>query len=666
MWSLGCVLYEMITRERAFPTDFAVFQYGSSSIPPPALLTALDEDTSGLLWPFYVHDLLAVDSAGRPSARKLKEYHQIPMFLLSSNIQPHGYLGGLRGGVPTTSIGALELAVTKGRLDIAEAVLKLDVDLSATKERGDKLLQLAIEQRNLEMVGLLVRSGADTRCHIIEAVSIEDVDTLRALIEAGADIRAIGDNGVSAFEVARSKDNLEIIKLFGDTGALETDFETVCVTELPGLKQLRLLETSAEIHGFDGDVDAVSLLFPELFDVKHQFDDEWESYYQTAWDAFSSDSRSIVSLLPSQFKREGNDWFAILNKDIYIELDISLEQSLGDMFAGRDADISFSQSGKYFGMWGDVTALIFATKPWKLLGTLEHEEEVREFSDPGIAAACFHTDGVHFATAGTSIVLLWNLSTMQMERRICDISDLVILIRFASYAERLTIVNFHGDVELFDTESGRKLRGHTFGTFEEDPLTALSVNGKYIARGQFDSESRRARIWRMDGGGESNLVGDYSDIDGVWFSPNGDLVTALNGTTKVYEVWPSAVEGFTQSKAKVSHINTKLVRTFVEPGNGRITDVSSSEDGKWLGTAWNDGRVTFWNRHNVVQTPQLKLHCGLETRSFSLHEQADCQSMEIDICSNQCRKYICCIRKAGSTYLEIQVIKHYSICGYLC
>lgn len=66
MFSLGCILYELVTGEKAFSTDFAVFQYASSHVPPQSLVTSLDQDTSGLLWPFYVYDLLDIDPDRRP------------------------------------------------------------------------------------------------------------------------------------------------------------------------------------------------------------------------------------------------------------------------------------------------------------------------------------------------------------------------------------------------------------------------------------------------------------------------------------------------------------------------------------------------------------------------------------------------------------------------
>jgi hypothetical protein len=69
MWSLGCVLYEIITCEKAFPNQFTVFEYMSSGVFPTV---ALDKHAPDLMWPVYVKNLLAVNSDHRPSASDLK------------------------------------------------------------------------------------------------------------------------------------------------------------------------------------------------------------------------------------------------------------------------------------------------------------------------------------------------------------------------------------------------------------------------------------------------------------------------------------------------------------------------------------------------------------------------------------------------------------------
>jgi len=66
LWSLGCILFEMITDHSAFSGDYAVLQYTQSKIRHNL---SLNSNTEWLLRFFCIHNLLEIDPVLRPSAK---------------------------------------------------------------------------------------------------------------------------------------------------------------------------------------------------------------------------------------------------------------------------------------------------------------------------------------------------------------------------------------------------------------------------------------------------------------------------------------------------------------------------------------------------------------------------------------------------------------------
>ena len=64
IWAFGCILFEVVFKEKVFAGDFAVLQYASSPV------LKLKSDVSDILTQ-TIHDTLAVDPAKRPRAEQL-------------------------------------------------------------------------------------------------------------------------------------------------------------------------------------------------------------------------------------------------------------------------------------------------------------------------------------------------------------------------------------------------------------------------------------------------------------------------------------------------------------------------------------------------------------------------------------------------------------------
>ena len=71
IWALGCIIFEIVFRKKAFSSDFAVYQYAGTNgecfkIPDT---TAMSIDLT--LVSEVIKDLLAIDPSDRPSAQAL-------------------------------------------------------------------------------------------------------------------------------------------------------------------------------------------------------------------------------------------------------------------------------------------------------------------------------------------------------------------------------------------------------------------------------------------------------------------------------------------------------------------------------------------------------------------------------------------------------------------
>jgi WD40 repeat protein len=646
MWSLGCVLFELITGQKAFSSDFAIFQYASSRVPPPSLATALDEDRSGLLWTFYVHDLLQIDFHVRPSAKKLKSHYQIPSFLSSCNAPPHGYLKGLRGGIRETFNTALTLSVEKGRMDIVEAVARLNVDINVRDGQGHTSLEVALKRQDVQMVELLKQAGADTTRLILDAVASGDTTTLRLL-------RNEFDEGVITSAPTNGDQDLagEPITISPYAAEIKPGTERTRVRVEVGGRGMTWVEavlgghTRPAIHLIDanrdvkdeyglsplqlaalnGNMEIVRFLSPKTSNLATVMDTDWKSRYEEAWNLYGYVERGVIERIPSHLRRMGADWFALFRSDLLGEPIVELEKTIENGFAEAPDIISWSPNGTYVAIcaWKDSTARIFEALSWEVLGKFEHDEGFREYYEVGIYACCFSPTNDRFATSAKTTIMIWNLNTWQLEK-VIDISqppDLGLdIIQFSQSGERLIGTQVCGRVYMWDVGTRSLLRKREIGTFNDTFRMALSCDGKYTARVIINYDKEVVRIWGIEGGGESDDM-DVQGSEGVGelhFTRTGDLIVAVRNELRVFKVWPSSAEGFTDSKMKDRYIHTKLDAKFVGPKNKTLWAISSSEDGVWIITMWGEGLVILWNRYQVAPSPTMVVNTGNGARQISI------------------------------------------------
>jgi len=259
IWSMGCVLYELATRKRAFNHDWAVVEHRYERKNKDVILDdTFDADSKATITK-YIVDMLQIESSARPSASVLsKEFTRLaqvhPPANLHSGIGSAAVSSLIDETEPTpstrptqqkpqavpkrteTSRSILSSRSTKGLLlyraaergDV-EAVMSLisaKVDLNAKGGQFDNALQAASNNGHEAVVRLLLENGVDINArggfygNALQAASDSGHEgVVRLLLERGADVNAKGGQYGSALQAASDSGFETIIRLLLEKGA---------------------------------------------------------------------------------------------------------------------------------------------------------------------------------------------------------------------------------------------------------------------------------------------------------------------------------------------------------------------------------------------------------------------------------------------------------------
>jgi serine/threonine protein kinase len=216
IWALGCILHELITGVKAFPSDAAVYHYSLVQTPLPIG----NHPRSQFLSVFRIPALFSVDPACRPSASRFKLLNILTQFLQEYNISTEdrfivftslerSILGGrldvlrtlldersVRGYVRTQS-WPLSRAIQETVLQQAEVVKALS---AVGANGGDFLLPLIARKRYSE-IRKLFRSGVtpdgtivDEGWALLAAAASDDIDAVMTLLAAGCKLGSLSTN----------------------------------------------------------------------------------------------------------------------------------------------------------------------------------------------------------------------------------------------------------------------------------------------------------------------------------------------------------------------------------------------------------------------------------------------------------------------------------------
>ena len=117
----------------------------------------------------------------------------------------------------------LHSAAESGRFIMVRTLLRHGADIGATTEQGDSALDLAILSGRTQVAELLLESGAqlDASALLVKAASlgVTDRDTVKFLIEAGADLEQRSGDGDTALLITIRQDNHRLATHLVNRGA---------------------------------------------------------------------------------------------------------------------------------------------------------------------------------------------------------------------------------------------------------------------------------------------------------------------------------------------------------------------------------------------------------------------------------------------------------------
>jgi glucose repression regulatory protein TUP1 len=229
----------------------------------------------------------------------------------------------------------------------------------------------------------------------------------------------------------------------------------------------------------------------------------------------------------TQYKKEGDNWFAIFNPKVPRNLNVDLVHTL-------DHDsvvccVRFSHDGNLLATGCNRTAQIYDVSSARKLYELV-DDSVKE-DNLYIRAVCFSPDGKFLATGGEDHkIRIWDIQA----KRVCSMftghtSDIYSL-EFSNNGRLLVSGSGDKSVRVWDMESNQlKSKFIIESTNIKDPgvtCVAISPDSRYIAAGSLD---KFVRVWDVQQDRILNIFEGHKDgVYSVAFSPDGKIYLMLN------------------------------------------------------------------------------------------------------------------------------------------
>lgn len=129
----------------------------------------------------------------------------------------------------TVTADEIHEATIRGDFARVKALLSANPGLANIRTAGGETpLHLASRQGRLEIVSLLIKSGADVNARdrnsetpLYEAAAMNRKDVAELLISSGADINSADKNGITPLKLALTINNSQIVELLRAHGAKE-------------------------------------------------------------------------------------------------------------------------------------------------------------------------------------------------------------------------------------------------------------------------------------------------------------------------------------------------------------------------------------------------------------------------------------------------------------
>jgi WD40 repeat protein len=196
--------------------------------------------------------------------------------------------------------------------------------------------------------------------------------------------------------------------------------------------------------------------------------------------------------------------------------------------------VAFAPDGKTFAVADWVDASI-----WDIPGgQIAHRFPARD--DSKVISLAFSPDGSTLASEGAGGLVLWDLKTFQMRRKLRH-PESVHSIAFAPDGKKLATGSYEGLIRIWDTETGnlvQKLIRNVKLEMDPPQITALAFlrDGKTLATAGDDPF---VTLWDVDSGRERRrLTGHLGAVRSIAVSPDGRTLASgsEDGTALVWDL----------------------------------------------------------------------------------------------------------------------------------
>ncbi|ORY17692.1 transcriptional repressor rco-1 [Clohesyomyces aquaticus] len=307
-----------------------------------------------------------------------------------------------------------------------------------------------------------------------------------------------------------------------------------------------------------------------------------------------------IEQLPDNFKKEGQDWFAVFNPRTRRVLDVDLIHNLPHQSVV--CCVRFSLDGRYVATGCNRSAQIYDVETGNLVAHLQ-DGSLPEDGDLYIRSVCFSPDGMYLATgAEDKVIRVWDIQSRTIKHQFTGHEQDIYSLDFARNGRIIASGSGDRSVRLWDLPSNKQVLHLSI----EDGVTtvAISPDNRYVAAGSLD---KSVRVWEVATGqlvvrleGE---VGHKDSVYSVAFAPAGDRLVSgsLDKTIKMWDLSPPSrmLQGGVPGG--------QCVRTF-EGHKDFVLSVALTPHGDWVLSGSKDRGVQFWDPNTGVAQLMLQGH----------------------------------------------------------